>query len=140
MTLQSYEQLKEEVFKLLTGESRFSEELLVQLSRDLSKKMKGQESHLKSLRAELHLRRKQMAEGAHDDRKVSWCSIYKQGNMEVKKIIAGYLIKRIHVFRGYMIYMEVNDIGVRTCIHKRLSRVWEWEIATIDSAEETEIS
>ena len=29
---------------------------------------------------------------------------------------------------------------VRTCIHKRLSRVWKWEITTIDSAEETEIS
>ena len=29
---------------------------------------------------------------------------------------------------------------LRTCIHKRLSRVWKWEITTIDSAEETEIS
>ena len=28
----------------------------------------------------------------------------------------------------------------RTCIHKRLSRVWKWEIMTIVSAEETEIS
>lgn len=113
LTLQSYEQLKEEVFKLLNGENRFSEELLVQLSRDLSKKMKSQETHLKSLRDELHSRRKQMAEGAYDDRKVSWCSIYKQSNMEVKKMIAGYLIKRLHVFRDYMIYIEINDIGVR---------------------------
>ena len=30
--------------------------------------------------------------------------------------------------------------ALRTCIHKRLSRVWKWEITTIDSAEETEIS
>ena len=29
---------------------------------------------------------------------------------------------------------------LRTCINKRLSRVWKWEITTIDSAEETEIS
>ena len=29
---------------------------------------------------------------------------------------------------------------LRTCIHKRLSRVWKWEIMTIVSAEETEIS
>lgn len=29
---------------------------------------------------------------------------------------------------------------LRTCIHNRLSKVWKWEITTIDSAEETEIS
>ena len=29
---------------------------------------------------------------------------------------------------------------LRSCIHNRLSRVWKWEIMTIDSAEETEIS
>ena len=29
---------------------------------------------------------------------------------------------------------------VRKRIHKRLSRVWKWEMMTIDSAEETEIS
>ena len=33
-----------------------------------------------------------------------------------------------------------TDTHVRTCIHKRLSRVWKWEILTIVSAEETEIS
>ena len=30
--------------------------------------------------------------------------------------------------------------AVRTCIHKRLSKVWEWEIMTIVSAEDTVIS
>ena len=30
--------------------------------------------------------------------------------------------------------------SLRTCIHKRLSKVWTWEITTIDTAEETEIS
>ena len=29
---------------------------------------------------------------------------------------------------------------VRSCIHKRLSEVWKWEILTIASAEEREIS
>ena len=29
---------------------------------------------------------------------------------------------------------------VRSCIHKRLSTVWKWEILTIASAEEREIS
>ncbi len=32
------------------------------------------------------------------------------------------------------------DILMRSCIHKRLSKVWICEILTIDSAEETEIS
>ena len=32
------------------------------------------------------------------------------------------------------------DPTLRICIHKRLSRVWKWEIMTIDSAEDTEIS
>ena len=30
--------------------------------------------------------------------------------------------------------------SLRTCIHKRLSKVWEWEIMTIVSAEDTVIS
>ena len=29
---------------------------------------------------------------------------------------------------------------LRTCIHKRLSKEWKWEMVTIDSAEEIEIS
>ena len=29
---------------------------------------------------------------------------------------------------------------LRSCIHKRLSKVWKWEILTIASAEEREIS
>ena len=35
---------------------------------------------------------------------------------------------------------ELNNEVFRTCIHKRLSKVWTWEITTIDTAEETEIS
>ena len=30
--------------------------------------------------------------------------------------------------------------GIRSCIHKRLSKVWKWEILSIASAEEIEIS
>ena len=29
---------------------------------------------------------------------------------------------------------------LRSCIHKRLSKVWKWEILTIASAEERKIS
>lgn len=29
---------------------------------------------------------------------------------------------------------------LRSCIHKRLSKMWKWEIMTIVSADETEIS
>ena len=32
------------------------------------------------------------------------------------------------------------SISIRSCIHKRLSKVWKWEILTIASAEEREIS
>ena len=50
------------------------------------------------------------------------------------------------MFRGSPLDLEfcIGDISdtafLRTCIHKRLSRVWKWEIMTIVSAEETEIS
>ena len=113
LTLRSYEQLKKEVLKSLSGESKFSEELLVQLFSELSEKMKGQKICLESLRAELHLRQKQAAEEGNDSRQISWCTIYRQSSLEVKKMITGYLIKRIHVFRDYIIYMEINDIGVK---------------------------
>jgi hypothetical protein len=36
--------------------------------------------------------------------------------------------------------MDRNDGNIRSCIHKRLSKVWKWEILTIASAEEREIS
>lgn len=112
LTLQSYERVKKEVLKLLDGKSQFSEGVLAQLSSDLSDRMKDQESYMKLLHTELQLRQMQVSDDVHDNRKVNWCSIYKQSNIEVKKMIAGYLIKRIHVFRNYMIYMEVNDIEV----------------------------
>ncbi len=36
------------------------------------------------------------------------------------------------------VFFCLTYLGVRTCIHKRLNRVWKWEILIIDSAEETE--
>ena len=37
-------------------------------------------------------------------------------------------------------WLLMQSAKVRTCIHNRLSKVWKWEIMTIVSAEETEIS
>ena len=41
--------------------------------------------------------------------------------------------------------MSLNELEtylheLRSCIHKRLSKVWKWEILTMASADETEIS
>ena len=38
------------------------------------------------------------------------------------------------------VLISTVEQSLRSCIHKRLSMVWKWEITTIDSAEETEIS
>ena len=41
---------------------------------------------------------------------------------------------------GHYLTTTSGDVTLRTCIHKRLSKVWEWEIMTIVSAEDTVIS
>lgn len=44
-------------------------------------------------------------------------------------------------FNSYLRQHKLRfGIVLRSCIHKRLSKVWKWEILTIASAEEREIS
>ena len=41
---------------------------------------------------------------------------------------------------GKFFYQYGFGENLRSCIHKRLSKVWKWEILTMASADETEIS
>ena len=60
------------------------------------------------------------------------------GELCACKILEAFHITQPTLSHDMRVLIEAGI--VRTCIHKRLSRVWKWEIRTIVSAEETEIS
>lgn len=45
---------------------------------------------------------------AEYNRIVSWSKIFDESDMEVKKMICGYIIKRVSVCKGYKIKIEFN--------------------------------
>ena len=57
-------------------------------------------------------------------------------NYDIKK--SGERIHQLRIRAGYTQGELASKL--RSCIHKRLSKVWKWEILTIASAEEREIS
>ena len=61
---------------------------------------------------------------------------------EQKKLLSRYkdAVLEYQTMSEHLLFQNSFMLGVRICIHKRLSKVWEWEIMTIVSAEETEIS
>ena len=50
------------------------------------------------------------------------------------------LAEKVNLTEQHISHIETGRTKLRSCIHKRLSKVWKWEILTIASAEEREIS
>lgn len=46
--------------------------------------------------------------GAQYDEIITWSEMYETASMEAKRMIVGYLIKRVDVYRGYKFHIEFN--------------------------------
>ncbi len=104
-----YESLKAEVIKAVQGKSRMPMEVLSELVGERRNKVIETSEHLTSLLAELD----------EDNEKVevlkselvqihTWSQIFDESDLDIKKMIANYMIKKITVFEGYKLDIELN--------------------------------
>lgn len=108
-TTKEYESLKLEVIKAVQGESLFPMEILSELVNNARTKMLDASAQLTELNKELEESNQRLkAIQADFHRMMEWSDIFDKSEMQVKKMIAGYIIKRIDVFEDYRLHIEFN--------------------------------
>ena len=108
-TNKEYESLKLEVIKAVQGESAFPMEILSELVNNARTKMLDASAQLTELNKELEESNQRLKTIKADfQRMMEWSDIFDKSEMQVKKMIAGYIIKRIDVFEDYRLHIEFN--------------------------------
>ena len=104
-----YEFLKAELLKAVQGQSKMSMDILSEVMDDARQKVISTSERVTALTAELEDGNTKIAEMKQEyDRILSWSEIFDESDMEVKKMICGYIIKRVSVFRDYQLEVEFN--------------------------------
>lgn len=104
-----YESLKSEVLKAIQGKSALPQDVLTEMLEDTRQKVLSTSERITTLTAELNDGNSKIEEmKAEFNRIVSWSKIFDESPMEVKKMICGYIIKKVSVFRDYRVKIEFN--------------------------------
>ena len=104
-----YESLKLEIVKAVQGQSAFPMEILSELVNNARTKMLDADARLSELTSELEASNQRVkAIQADYDKIMEWSEIFDSSDMEVKKMIAGYIIKRVDVYSDYRLHIEFN--------------------------------
>ncbi len=104
-----YDSLKGEVVKAIQGKSSFPREILSELLESARAKMTEANETLTSLYAEQAESESKIGQIKADYRRIlKWSEMFDSSDMAVKKMIAGYIIKRVYVYDGYRLHIEFN--------------------------------
>lgn len=101
--------LKAEVVKSLQGNSAFSKELLGSLIAEAEVKCAELQKQYEDAKAAYEEGQSvlQSLNAQYNDI-ISWAEMYDTASIEVKKMIIGYLINRIEVYRDYKLHIDFN--------------------------------
>ena len=104
-----YESLKAEVVKAVQGKSQMPMEVLSELVNESREKVLSTSERLAALNAELERGNAKADEMKTELSRIhTWSEIFDDSDMEVKKMIANYIIKRVNVFKSYKLDIELN--------------------------------
>lgn len=104
-----YESLKSEIIKVVQGKSKMPVDVLSELVNESRDKVLATSERLTVLMAELERGNEKAAEMKNELSRIrTWSEIFDESNMEVKKMITSYIIKRVNVFKDYKLDIELN--------------------------------
>jgi hypothetical protein len=104
-----YESLKAEVLKSVQGTSKMPVDILTELVDESRDKVLDTSQRLSALLVEFEDGNAKEAEMKAELQQIrTWAEIFDTSEMDVKKMIAGYIIKRINVHKGYELDIELN--------------------------------
>ena len=100
---------KAEVVKVIRGESSFSSDLLNGLIATAQDKSNEAEKVIATLQNELEDGKRMLVEiKSQYNKALNWSEVFDDSDIEAKKMIASYLIKKVSVRRDYNIDIEFN--------------------------------
>ena len=104
-----YESLKLEIIKAVQGESAFPMEVLSELVNNARTRMLDANAQLTELNEEVEKSNQRIEAIKADYRRImEWSEMFDGSDMDVKKMIAGYIIKRVDVYSDYRLHIELN--------------------------------
>jgi site-specific DNA recombinase len=104
-----YASLKAEVLKAVQGLSGLPQEVLSEMLEETRQKILRTSERVAALTQELEDNTFKVEEmQAEFERIISWSEIYDESSIEVKKMICGYVIKKVTVRRDYDLEIEFN--------------------------------
>ena len=123
------EKLRDEIGKVLTGDSIYSEEDLATALQTLRARISESEARLENLKAE-EGEKKALTESilpAYQKFK-GWADEYDSASLETKKVIANQLFSRVEIGKGYKIKITLN------MTYRQFLEDWNEDSALIPSA------
>lgn len=104
-----YEVVKAKLMAVIRGESNLPEDVLSEIAGEAKKKMVAESEKVGTLNAELDRSNGRADEIRRDYQNIlKWSEMFDNSDMAVKKMVAGYLIKKIHVYADYRLHIEFN--------------------------------
>ncbi len=104
-----YEAVKAKLMAVIRGESSLPEAVLSEMAEETKQKMARESEKVSALNAELERSNSRAEEIRKDYESIlKWSEMFDSSDMAVKKMIAGYLIKRISVYTDYRLHIEFN--------------------------------
>lgn len=104
-----YEAVKSKLMAVIRGESSLPESLISEMAEDAKRQMMAASEKVSALNAEVEQSNSRTDEIRRDYRNImKWSEIFDSSDMAVKKMIAGYLIKKISVYSSYRLHIEFN--------------------------------
>lgn len=104
-----YEVVKAKLMAVIRGESNLPEDVLSEIAGEAKKKMVAESEKVGTLNAELDRSNGRADEIRRDYQNIlKWSEMFDNSDMAVKKMVAGYLIKKIHVYADYRLRIEFN--------------------------------
>ena len=104
-----YESLKAEVLKAVQGKSALPMEVLNEVLEETRQRVLDTSRRVTELAMELENESSTIAEmQAEFDRIATWSEIFDSSDIATKKMICGYIIKRVRVYRDYQLSVEFN--------------------------------
>ena len=104
-----YDAVKSKLMAIIRGESNLPESVISEMAEDAKKKMMAASEKVSALNAEMEQSNSRTNEIRRDYQSImNWSEIFDSSDVAVKKMVAGYLIKKINVYSGYRLHIEFN--------------------------------
>lgn len=104
-----YEAVKDKLFDVIRGKSNLPESLLTEMADEAKEKMMAASEKVSALSSEVEQGDSKAEEIRKDYQRIlKWSEMFDESDMATKKMVAGYLIKRIDVYSDYRLHIEFN--------------------------------